>query len=142
MGSDFISIVNNKSWKVISKLYTGNNPRHIVMGNNRMFVSYNTSSEIACIDNLSNRILFKTSTSANPRTITLSKDQQFLFVACYDGNTIDVFKINKKSFSKIYSLQCKGKPVGIDLLEDSNKLEAWVCTYKGNTLQIFRFKKR
>lgn len=142
MGSDLISVVNNRSWKITRNLHTGYNPRHIVIANNnRMFVSYNTSSEIACINNVNNRVLFKSSTSANPRTIALSKNQKFLFVACYEGNSIDVFKINQKSFSKIYSIKCSGKPVGIDLLEDPEKLEAWVCTYEGKSLQVFRFKK-
>lgn len=141
MGTDKISIVDNKSWKVIRNLHTGVNPRHIVMGSQRMFVSYNKSSTISCIDKLDNRTLFKSSTSSNPRTIALSKDQRFLFVACYEGNAIDVFKVNEKSFSKLYSINCTGKPVGIALTEDTKQLEAWVCTYEGKSLQVFNFKK-
>lgn len=142
MGSNLISLINNKSWKVEKNIHTGYNPRHIVSAEGRVYVSYNTSSEIACINNLDNRTLFKSSTSANPRTIAITKNQRFLFVACYEGNSIDVFRINENSFSRIYSVKCNGKPVGIDLLEDSEKLEAWVCTYEGNTLQVFSFKKR
>ena len=141
MGSDEISVVNNKSWKVIKNLQTGINPRHLVMGSDRFYVSYNTSSEIACINKLDNRILFRSSTSANPRTIALSNDQRFLFVACYEGNAIDVFEINDRSFAKIYSIDCSGKPIGIDLMENSESLEAWVCTYEGKSLKVFSFLK-
>lgn len=142
MGSNLISLINNKSWKVEKNIHTGYNPRHIVSADERVYVSYNTTSEIACINKLDNRTLFKASTSAHPRTIAISKNQRFLFAACYEGNSIDVFRINEKSFSRIYSIKCSGKPVGIDLLEDSEKLEAWVCTYEGKTLQVFSFKKK
>ncbi|HUH33096.1 MAG TPA: beta-propeller fold lactonase family protein, partial [Daejeonella sp.] len=108
----------------------------------RLYASYNVPSEVACLNSQTNRTLFKSPTSANPRTIALSDNQRFLFAACYEGNSIDVFKINQGNFRKVYSIPCEGKPVGIDLREDLDKLEAWVCTYKGNTLQVFTFEKR
>jgi hypothetical protein len=54
---------------------------------------------------------------------------------------VDVFKIYKNSFKKLYSIECKGKPVGVDIYEDNNKLEAWVCNYTNGTINILNFKK-
>ena len=141
MGTNVISVINNRSWRVERNIHTSDNPRHIISSVGRLYASYNTPSEIACFNSHTNRILFKSSTSAHPRTITLSENQKFLFVACYEGNSIDVFKINKGNFKRIYSIKCNGKPVGIDLREDLDTLEAWVCTYNGNTLQVFTFEK-
>ena len=143
MGSDQISVLNTKSWKVEKKIPTNDNPRHIIAdGRQRLYVSYNAPSEIACINTVNGKTLFKASTSAKPRTIALSKNNKFLFVACYEGNSVDVFRVNKNSFTKIYSIHCEGKPAGIDIREDAEKLEAWVCTYTGNSLQVLSFKKK
>jgi hypothetical protein len=54
---------------------------------------------------------------------------------------VDVFKITKKGFRKLYSIECKGKPVGVDIFENNNKLEAWVCTYTNGAINILTFKK-
>jgi len=143
MSSNMISVINNKTWNVDKKIRTIYNPRHVLSdGSGRLFVSYNISSKIACIDALSGKTLFWSSTSHNPRTIALSGNKQFLFVTCYEGNTVDIFKITGKSFSRLYSIHCEGKPVGIDLREDKETLEAWVCTYERATLQVLRFRKK
>jgi len=107
-----------------------------------LFVSYNSLGKIGCIDVATGKTLFSTSTNTQPRTIVLSRNHQFLFVTCYTGNTVDVFKINKHSFTKLYSLECKGKPVGVDVFEDDDKLEAWVCNYVEGSLKVFTFSKK
>jgi hypothetical protein len=118
------------------------NPRHIAADRSgRLFVSFNSLAQIACIDPLSGRTLFKTGTGLQPRTICLSKDQRYLFVSCYGSDKLQVFKINKNSFSLLYSLDCPGKPVGLDLYEDSAKLEAWVCTYDQDNMKVYTFRK-
>ncbi|NEU07178.1 YncE family protein [Flavihumibacter sp. R14] len=142
MSSDVISVINNKSWKIERQIRTIRNPRHVIADSlGRLLISYNTSSQIACVNAQNGRVLFRSPTSANPRTIAISKNKKFLFVACYEGNTLDVFKINKGSFTRIYSLVCPDKPVGVDLREDEQRLEAWVCTYEGEFLQVFSFIK-
>lgn len=142
MGGRSISVVNNTTWKIEKELKVASTPRHIVMDNqHRLFVSYNSIGKIACINPATGETLFTAATNTQPRTIVLSKNQQFLFVTCYSANTVDVFKINKKSFTKLYSLECKGKPVGVDVYEDDAKLEAWVCNYVGGSLKVFTFKK-
>jgi len=142
MGGATITVLNNKVWQKEGDLQVASNPRHIIMGTSeRLFVSYNKLARIACINLESGKTLFTASTNKQPRTIALSKNKQFLFVTCYNGNMVDVFKINKTSFKKLYSIECKGKPVGVDIYEDDKKLEAWVCNYTNGTINILSFKK-
>lgn len=143
MGGATLDVIDNDSWTIKGELNVASNPRHLVQGDSgRIFVSYNKISTIACIDPLNNKTLFYTPTSSQPRTIAISKNKKFLFVTCYSGNKVEVFKINSDNFEKIASLDCLRSPVGIDLFEDDNKLEAWVCSYNGGLLSIFTFKKK
>jgi hypothetical protein len=98
-------------------------------------------SQIACVSPENGKTLFAAVTHAQPGTIALSKNKQFLFVTCYNGNKVDVFKISKDRFKRLYSIDCKGKPVGVDIYEDDKKLEAWVCTYTNGSIDILCFKK-
>ena len=143
MGGKTISVINNETWKIEKNVTVASTPRHIVMDTSgHLFVSYNSIGKVACIDIGTGKTLFTTKTNTQPRTIMLSKNHKFLFVTCYSGNTVDVFKINDSSFTKMYSLPCKGKPVGVDIYEDENKLEAWVCNYVGGNLKVFTFRKK
>ncbi len=142
MGGKTIAVVDNSTWTIEKNIEVASTPRHIVMDTSgHLFVSYNSIGQIGCIDAATGKTLFTAATNAQPRTIVLSKNHKFLFVTCYSGNMIDVFKINSNSFTKLYSLECKGKPVGVDIHEDEDKLEAWVCNYVGGNLKVFSFKK-
>ncbi|POY38482.1 hypothetical protein C3K47_03555 [Solitalea longa] len=142
MGGAQINVLDNKSWDLDTVINVASNPRHIVTDNQgRLFVSYNMLSQIACVDPVSGKTLFTAQTDANPRTIDLSKNCKFLFVTCYKGNKLEVFKIGEKGFTKIYSLKSSGSPVGVDLFEDNDKLEAWVCNYTIGTIKVFIFNK-
>lgn len=142
MGGNTLRVIGSKNWKIQKSIPVVHNPRHITADSSgRLFVSFNKLSQIACIDPVSGRTLFTASTAANPRTIVLSKDQKYLFVTCYGADRVQVFRIYKNSFNLKYSLICNGKPIGIDLYEDAEKLEAWVCTYEEDNLKIFTFKK-
>ena len=142
MGSNTIAVINNKQWEIEKTFVVPLNPRHLIADTaGHLFASFNGLSNIACIEAKTGKVLFTARTQQQPRTIALSKNQRFLFVACYAGNSVDVFKINPKSFSKIYSLKCTGKPVGIAIYEDDNKLEAWVCNYMAGNLKVFTFRK-
>lgn len=143
MGSNTITVVDNKTWMKEKDIVVATNPRHIVMDDkNHLFVSYNSRAKVGCIDAATGTPLFSTTTKAQPRTIALSKNKKFLFVTCYEGNSLDVFNIQDTGFVKLYSLSCKGKPVGVDLFENNDKLEAWVCNYVGGDIKIFTFKKK
>ena len=142
MGSNSIAVVDNKSWTLEKYIKVLANPRHIVLGdNNNMFVSFNSLNQVACINTVTGATLFTTVTHLNPRSIVLSKNKKFLFVTCYNANTVDIFKVMNDVFVPMYSLSCPGKPVGIDLYEDDNKIEAWVCNYVGGNLKVFTFEK-
>ncbi len=142
MGGASIAVINNETWKLDTVLNVGGNPRHLVMDTSqRLYVSYNSLGMIACLDAETGKSLFTAPTHAQPRTIVLSKNQRFIFVTCYSGDFVDVYKINSDSFSKIASLPCKGHPVGVDVYEDDNKLEAWVCSYSTGSISVFTFKK-
>lgn len=142
MGSKIISVIDNNTWKIVKDIKVASKPRHILLDNNkRLFVSYNSLNKISCIDAETGKKLFDAKTNSQPRTIVLSKNNKFLFVTCYNGNTLDVFRINDTSFTKLYSLESKGKPVGVDLFEDEETIEAWVCNYKEGNIKIFSFKK-
>lgn len=143
MGGSTIEVINNDSWKKEDTLQVTSNPRHLVLDSSgRIFVSYNKLATIACIDPFTGKTLFTASTHTQPRTIMLSKNQKFLFVTCYSGNMVDVFRIGDKGFTKVASLPCKGKPVGVDIFEDDKKLEAWVCSYTDGLLHIYTFRKK
>ncbi|WP_205513919.1 YncE family protein [Longitalea arenae] len=143
MGGASIAVINNDTWVKESEIPVASNPRHIVLANNgRLLVSYNRLARIACIDPISGKTLFTAATPAQPRTIALSKNNKFLFVTCYSSDKVEVFKINDNSFTRLASLSCKGHPVGVDIFEDDNKLEAWVCSYNNGTINIFSFAKK
>lgn len=142
MGGASITVINNTVWMKENEIKVASNPRHIVMDSSgRIFVSYNKLAKIACIDPETGSTLFSAATAAQPRTIMLSKNHRFLFVTCYSSDTVEVFKIKDTGFSKVISLPCKGHPVGVDIFEDNDKLEAWVCSYNNGSISVFSFKK-
>jgi DNA-binding beta-propeller fold protein YncE len=142
MGGSSIAVVNNKTWEKEKTLEVASNPRHIVMDSTgRLFVSYNKLAKVACIDPETGKTLFTAPTHTQPRTIFLSKNNKFLFVTCYSGNTVDVFKVNDSSFTKVATLPSKGKPVGVDVFENDEKLEAWVCSYTDGAIRVYSFRK-
>jgi DNA-binding beta-propeller fold protein YncE len=143
MGGASITVISNAVWMKEDNINVASNPRHIVMDTTgHLFVSYNSLAQIACIDAASGKTLFTEETHSKPRTIILSKNYKFLFVTCYTADTLDVFKINDTNFEKIISLPCKGHPVGVDIFENDDKLEAWVCSYSNGSISVFSFKKK
>ena len=143
MGGASITVINNDGWRKEKELNVEANPRHLVMDtSNHIFVSYNSLAKVACLDATTGKTLFTAATQAQPRTIILSKNYQFLFVTCYTADRMDVFKINEGSFTKLTSLPCKGHPVGVEVFENDDKLEAWVCSYSNGTISVFTFKKK
>jgi DNA-binding beta-propeller fold protein YncE len=143
MGGASLAVIDNTSWKRDTILNVSSSPRHIVMDNDgHLFVSYNSLGTIACLDAESGKTLFTTRTHAQPRTIVLSKNHKFIFVTCYTSDIVDVYKINADNFTKVASLPCSGRPVGVDVFEDKERLEAWVCSYSSGSISIYTFKKK
>lgn len=143
MGGASLSVINTSTWKKEPDIAVASNPRHVVMDSNgHLFLSYNLLGKVACLDAATGATLFDAATHGKPRTIILSRNQKFLFATCYASDTVDVFRVNPDGFSKLISLPCKGHPVGVDLFEDEQQLEAWVCSYTGGTISVFRFRKK
>lgn len=143
MGGASIDVINNSVWMKEKTLQVAANPRHIVLDtSNHLFVSYNSLGRIACLDANTGRSLFSAKTAAQPRTIMLSDNQKFLFVTCYRSDTVEVFRIRDTRFEKMTSIPCPGHPVGVDIFEDEQSLEAWVCSYTRGAISIFRFRKK
>lgn len=142
MGSNTLSVIDNATWQKEPDLPVAANPRHVVIDSEgRLFVSFNKLAKIACVDPLTRTTLFTAATAAQPRSLVLSRNGRFLFVTCYNGNAVGVYKIEEDKFRLLFSLPCAGKPVGIDVRETADTLEAWVCNYVGGSLSIFTFKK-
>ena len=143
MGGASLNVVDNNTWQSESIMNVWSSPRHIVMDTSgHLFVSYNSLGTIACIDATTGKQLFSAKTHAQPRTIILSKNQKFIFVTCYSSDYVDVYKINSDNFEKVASLPCGGHPVGVDIFENDDKLEAWVCSYSSGSISIYSFKKK
>lgn len=143
MGGASLSVINNTTWKSDTTYRVAASPRHVVMDTSgHLFVSYNSLGTIACIDANSGKTLFTAKTHAQPRTIVLSKNHKFIFVTCYTSDIVDVYKINDNNFTKVASLPCGGRPVGVDIYEDPEKLEAWVCSYSSGSISVYTFKKK
>ena len=142
MGSSIISVLNNNNWQIERNISVASNPRHIVMDSKgRLYVSFNSINQIACIDPQTGKNLFTANTSRQPRTIALSKNGKYLFVTCYGDNILEVYKVGPRNFELVNSLPCFGKPVGVDIVEKEDKLEAWVCNYVKGNIKIFTFNK-
>jgi sugar lactone lactonase YvrE len=142
MGGSTLAVLNNEEWKTDTIVNVWSSPRHVVMDTSgHLFVSYNSIGMVACIDAATNKTLFSISTHSQPRTICLSKNHKFLFVTCYTSDMVDVYKINADSFTKVASLPCAGHPVGVDIFENDNILEAWVCAYSSGSINVYTFKK-
>lgn len=143
MGGASLNVVNNTTWQSESIMNVWSSPRHIVMDTSgHLFVSYNSLGTIACIDVASGKQLFSARTHSQPRTIVLSKNHKFIFVTCYTSDYVDVYKINSDNFEKVASLPCGGHPVGADIYESDDTLEAWVCSYSSGSISIYTFKKK
>jgi DNA-binding beta-propeller fold protein YncE len=142
MGGSTIQVVDNSSMQQVKEINVGSTPRHVLIDNKgRLIVSFNSQGKIAAVDANTGKTLFSVGTHAQPRTIALSQNNKFVIVTCYTGDYVDVFKINENSFTKVASLPCSGHPVGVDIYEDEQKLEAWVCSYNTGKITIFNFKK-
>lgn len=142
MGGASLAVIDHKTWRQDTILPVASNPRHVVMDTSgHLFVSYNRLAKVACLDAATGKTLFSIATHAQPRTIMLSKNHRFLFVTCYSSDYVEVLKITDKGFENIASLPCKGHPVGVDIFEDTDKLEAWVCSYTNGSIHVYSFRK-
>ena len=142
MGGSSLAVIDNQTWDKISEIKVASNPRHIVQDSKgRLLVSFNSLGKIGCVDPATGNLLFTADTEAQPRTMALSRSGEYLFVTCYSGNRLMVYKVLDDQFHLMHSIDCPGKPVGVDVYEDENQIEAWVCSYTSGTISVQRFNK-
>ena len=142
MGGSSLAVLDNTTWEKTADIKVASNPRHILQDQQgRLLVSFNSLGQIGCIDPKTGNTLFKASTEAQPRTMALSKSGEYLFVTCYSGNRLMVYKVLEDRFQLMHSLDCPGKPVGVDVYEDQGSVEAWVCSYSSGSISVFKFVK-
>lgn len=142
MGGTTLSVIDNKTWTKTGDIYVGSNPRHLLQDKkSRLYVSFNKTAQIGCVDPDSGKVLFTAATASQPRSMVLSKDQSHVFVTCYSGNKLNVFRIREDAFEKVADLDCAGNPVGVDVYEDNEYTEVWVCAYGTGLISVYRFKK-
>jgi DNA-binding beta-propeller fold protein YncE len=143
MGGSTLSVIDNNTWTTSGEIQVAANPRHVVQDDkSRLYVSYNKLGKIGCIDPVTGETLFTARTASQPRSMALSKNNQFLFVTCYNGNKLMVFKILEDRFEPVIDMNCSGNPVGVDVFENDNTLEVWVCAYETGTISVYTFEKK
>ena len=143
MGGRSLAVIDEKTWTIDTLLPIGGSPRHILQDlSGNLLISYNAQARIACVDPDSGKTRFSIATAAQPRTIALSRNQSFVFVTGYSSDRLEVYKIHSDRFERVASLPCAGHPVGVDLYEDDQTLEAWVCSYTTGDISIFSFSKK
>ncbi len=143
MGGTSLAVIDERSWTLDTLLPIGGSPRHILQDSaGHLLISFNAQARLAYIDPDSGKTLFSIQTAAQPRTIALSKNQSFVFVTGYSSDRLEVYRIHADRFERVASLPCTGHPVGVDLFENNQLLEAWVCSYTTGDISIFTFSKK
>lgn len=137
MGSSYISKYGIPDWKEKQRISVGTNPRHVVVKDEVMYLSLNRSAQLKKYDLSENRMVAKAQTKPQPRTIALSYDAQLLFVTCYQGNALQVFRTSDLVCLGTWS--SRSHPVAVAVFQDQDRYEAWVGNYSSGTLRIFTF---
>ncbi len=143
MGGSSLAVINENDWTLEKVLQISGNPRHVLQDSTgNLVVSFNVLGRLSYLEPETGKTLFSTKTADQPRTIALSRNQSFVFVTCYTGNMLEVYKRLSDRFEKVASLPCPGHPVGVDLYEDEKSVEAWVCSYDTGDINVFTFDKK
>ncbi len=147
MGSSYISVytipegnstsVGSRDFKLIKKIPVGVNPRHIVSDGNYLYVSLNVAAMVAKISLKDMKLIDARATGRTPRTIELSGDKKYLFVTCYYGNCVNVFKVPE--MKRVSTFRSALHPVGVAVYQIKGYIEAWVANYTSGTIKILKF---
>lgn len=137
MGSDFLYAVGIDSLKVLKKYTVGNNPRHLLNTGESMYISLSRTEKLLKINQDNLTIQKRSNTQDDPRTIGISPDQSMIFTTCYSDNVIQIF--DAQHLNVLASIESKGKPVGLDVFQQENRVEVWVGNYTASTVNVFTF---
>lgn len=137
MGERYVSVVDLTNYKLVKKILVGKSPRHILINNNRLFVSLNNENKLAEINLDSTEVKAFASTKASPRTISLTEDKKYLLAVCYNSNMLQIFDAN--TLRLIIEYHTDSAPVGVCTFQKDNFLETRVCNYRAGNINVFTF---
>lgn len=140
MGSNIIYIISIPEFKKIGYIKVPVNPRHLIIDGNYMYASININSQIVKIDLNTNKIVLKNNTKKSARTIALSKDKKIVFVTCYRGEYVQAF--STQSLKLIGEWKSSKGPVGIDVFQQKNLIQAWVVNYSTGIIKVIEIEEQ
>ncbi len=138
MGSGNINIFDTENLELEETFAIGSTPRHLITSRDFLYASLSSPEKLLKVDLQTLETIQTSSTDDDPRTITFSNDSSIIFVTCYAGQVLQAF--SSEDLSLLGSWESKGKPVGVDIFQEGNKLEAWVCNYTASTINVFSFE--
>lgn len=123
------------SMEIHDSKFVGNTPRHLLLQDGKVYVTHSSTDKLQVLSSDSLKMIQKVTTGQDPRTIAFSPDGRLIFVVCYEDHTLQVFR--SRDLKLLATWPCKGAPVGVDVWQKGNKLEAWVGNYKYSTVKVF-----
>jgi len=138
MGGAHIEVISLDSLKPQHRIYTGINPRHLVLRGRQLFASLNLAGRLIQIDTDDLTVVRSVATLPQPRTIALSPDGSLIFVTCYTQNKLQVFRTDDLTLIGTYKTDLH--PVGVAIHQTGDEMEAWVGNYAAGNITVLRFR--
>ena len=51
-------------------------------------------------------------------------------------------KVGEKDFEPMENMDSPGHPVGVDIYENDDIMEVWVCAYEGGNITVYTYQKK
>ena len=135
MGSNTLSVIDLQSLEVVKKVQVGRTPRHLISDGRNLLISLSSPEKLLKVSENQLETLRKVSTKDDPRTIALSPDHSLLFVVCYSDDILQIFDAH--TLNLLFETASSHKPVGVEIFQHENQIEAWVANYSSSTLKVF-----
>ncbi len=139
MGGFRIFKYNTSNFSDRETITVGAGPRHLITDQKFLYASLNRGREIVKVNIGQWKVAERNKTLTTPRTICLSPDKSVVVVTCYKDDKVQVFRAS--DLKLLATWDSPGRPVGVDIVQDGETIEAWVCNYNYGTIKVFTFKK-
>jgi YVTN family beta-propeller protein len=139
MGGSTIRVFDTHTLERVKDIPVDPNPRHLVILGGSLFVSINSGARVLKIDLGSDRVVAAADTDTTPRTIELSPDGRFVFVTCYYADTVQAF--SSDDLTLVAEWDSSVHPVGIDLYQEGQLIEAWIANYTSGTVKVITLEE-
>jgi YVTN family beta-propeller protein len=109
-GSDSVSIIDVATMTVTGRIAVGDNPNDMAMSKDgRLFVSCSNDNTVHVIDTKTRQVIERISTAltpnapegSTPNALLLDRENQMLFVANADNNSVAVVRVTEKAKSEV-----------------------------------------